>query len=195
MDKTIQSREACDVINEYKSKKSLTAQDIIKCCLRLYQISSGDSFYDRREKLWKMRPGDVIFTKGTFQPLLSYAHIDDTLKGIKCGHMEEDELLSSKKKKQAPVVCSCRKWYLYYRTDEGKVKKVYPQWDGMTVIDGEMVGKVLNELREHKSVSELEAHFTEGYVSKDMVSGMMKEIRDTRCLKKRLSRHRNNCCV
>src|SRR5690349_8908611 len=122
------------LINEYKSKTILTAQDVIKYCLKLHQMDTGSIFYDCREKLWRMRPGDVIFTKGSFQPLMSYPRIDDTLKGIRCGHMEEDDLLSNSKKKPVTVVCNCRKWYLYYKTDDGKVKKMYPQWDGMTVI-------------------------------------------------------------
>jgi hypothetical protein len=167
-----------EVINEYKKKTVLTVQDVIKCCLRLHQLETGNIFYDCREKLWKMRPGDVIFTKGSFQPLMSYPRIDDTLKGVRCGHMEENDMLSSsKKKKSVPVPCKCRKWYLYYKTDDGKVKKVYPQWDGMTVIKAGKVDEVMSEFATRRSIGNLETHFKSGYVGSGIVQQIMREIR------------------
>jgi len=170
------------VISEYKKKSVLVPQDVIKCCLKLHQIETGEPYYDCREKLWRMRPGDVVFTKGTFQPLMSYARIDDTLKGIRCGHMEEDADLGNKKKK--PVACSCRKWYVYYKTDGGKVKKTYPQWDGMTMIARSKILDVVKELGGHSNGEELESHFSKCYMTESEHCALMKEIQMFQRLKR-----------
>jgi len=162
-------------MEDLKRKKNLGPQDVVKCCLRLYQEENDVSYYDCRKHLWQMRPGDVIFVKGSFRVLMSYPRIDDTLSHVICGHMEE-ELEISRRKRKAPreMKCGCRKWYIYYKMDDGKVKKFYPPYDGMTVISSAEIQKVITEVHDNDDVK---GYFEEGVLGEEMVMKVMKDIR------------------
>lgn len=159
------------IFEDYRNRETLVPQDVVKCCLKLHQVESGDKYYDCRKSLWHMKPGDVIFTNGAFHPLVSYPRIDDTLKGVKCGHVDEE--LETKKRRAPPPKCDCRKWYIYYKADDGKMRKTYPPFDGMTMISGDKVSEVLCELKS-KSLVE---HFVKGYVDRTVVKNLLVEIR------------------
>jgi hypothetical protein len=159
------------VIDEYISKRDLHPQDVIKCYLKLSTLITGDSYYDYRRKLWDLKPGDVIFTKGSFQPLVSYPKIDDTLNHVRCGHIDDDV-----KTKKALPTCSCRKWYLYYKTDKGTIRKMYPQWDGLTTIPQSKIFDMLETLDGHSDIDNLQTHFTSGFVTQKELSLLMREI-------------------
>jgi len=161
------------VIREYIDRDCLTPQDVVKCCLRIHQFTTGLPYYDVRVKLWKMRPGDLIFTKGSFQPLLSYPKIDDTLKGMRCGHVPEHEDV---RRKTVKSFCDCRKWFLYYRSDDGKVKKTYPMWDQMTLIKRDDINVFMTRLRESQNTEMLRGHFLRGYIAKDAVKTILEDV-------------------
>lgn len=159
-------------------RKVVDKQDVVRCCLKLYQDENKVSYYDYRKYIWQLRPGDLIFLKESFQPLLSYPRIDDTLSNVICGHMEE-EFENSRRRRKAPKEpqCDCRKWYVYYRTNDGRTKKFYPPYDGMTVITRETVVRVLTGY-DTKREEGLREHFLGGYVTKEAVDELMKEVRN-----------------
>lgn len=163
-----------EILVEYRTKARLVPQDIIKCYLRMHQRANSVTYYDHRVKLWRIRPGDVVFVNGSFQPIVSYPRIDDTLKGVKCGHMEEKE----ESKKRVKVACECRKWYVYYKLDSGKIKRFHPSWDGLTCIPADKIRDVLEQFLQHRSLVQLRNHFTKNMLLKDDVHGMLSNIQN-----------------
>lgn len=162
------------LLSEYKLKQDLVIQDVIKCYLKLHKIETGNLYYDCRKNLWQMIPGDIIYTNGAFYPLVSYPRIDDTLKGVKCGHFD-DEVDNKRKKKTPNIKCNCRKWYIYYKADDGKIKKTYPPFDGMTMISSDAIHKVIVEV---DAPPEIYEHFEKGYVEKADVHKLLSELRN-----------------
>lgn len=156
-----------DIVVEYRNRVGLVPQDIVKCYLKVYQRKNGVTFYDHRVKLWWIRPGDVVFINGSFYPVVSFPRIDDTLKGIKCGHMEEMQ-----ENRKRIVRCLCRKWYLYYKLDNGKMRRFHPPWDGLTCIPAEEIKGILKELKE----GSVDKHFTKGMLLKEDIMSVLTEI-------------------
>jgi len=114
----------------------------------------------------------VVFVNGSFQPVVSVPRIDDTLKGIKCGHVEEME----ESKKRGSVKCDCRKWYVYYKLDNGKIKRFHPSWDGLTCIPGSEVRDMLKNFENHKDGASIGEHFTKNMLLQDDVDRVLSEI-------------------
>jgi hypothetical protein len=167
---------ANEIIKEYEKKKNLSPQDIIKCYLRVYQQKNNISYYDCRVHLWLLKPGDLVFVNGTFVPIVSYVRIDDTLKKSKCGHILEME----ENKKRGKITCQCRKWYFYYKSNNGKIKKFYPPWDGLTYIPYLEIQDLLKNLGHENSTRQLLMHFTDKIISQEKLNRLLSEIRKTR---------------
>lgn len=152
--------DVTDIIVEYCNKSELKVQDVVRCYLKMYE-KAGYKGYDRRKNYWNLRPGDVIFVNGSFHPLVSYPRIDETLKHM-CIHLQEEELCKVRGQTQKAKKCvyGCRKWYMYYKNDRGRVKVMYPDFDGCTTITKDHISMVLKLLNEHENISELRKHYT-----------------------------------
>lgn len=166
-------KEMDEIIGEYRNKRRLVPQDIIKCYLKVHQKRNNVSFYDYRVKLWWIRPGDVVFVNGCFCPVVSYPRIDDTLHGVECGHVKE----MKESRHRIEVRCECRKWYLYYRLDNGKVKRMCPAWDGLTCIPAGRIKMICDALGNHKDMLSIKFHFTDGIMTRKSIDDLLSDIR------------------
>lgn len=162
-----------DILRNYRNRACLEPQDVVKCFLKMHKHRNNLSYYDHRVKLWKLRPGDVVFVNGSFHPVVSYARIDDTLKGVKCGHMEE----MGENRYRTSIKCDCRKWYLYYKLDTGKMKRYHPPWDGLTCIPAESIDSTLREMTDNETIKPVRDHFTKHMLVRQDIDKLLRQVR------------------
>ena len=149
------------ILKEYLGRDTLQAQDVVKCFLKIYSAGVSRT-YDRRIHLWNIRPGDVVYVDGIFSPMVSRFLIDDGDRTWRCIHLREKDSDGNNRRYSHRCIKHCRKWYGFTRKDSGTVCLMLPDFDGLTTIPREDIGRVLRLLKQ-RDKSVLRKHFDSSF--------------------------------